>query len=271
MDYYKIVETKDFIESQISIKPEIGMILGSGLGPVADEIEAEKILDYREIPHFPTSTVIGHRGKLVLGKLAGKYVVAMQGRFHYYEGYSMEVITFPVRVIQLLGVKKLVITNAAGGLSKDFSVGDLMLINDHINFFGDNPLIGPNDERLGERFPDMTYAYDPELREKAKKIAQGKDIGLQEGVYMGVSGPTYETPAEIKMADTLGADAVGMSTVPEVIVANHGGIKVLGISCITNAAAGLAGKALDHKEVIEVTEKVSEKFSSLVKEIVNEI
>ncbi len=270
MDYYKIIEVRDFIERNISIKPELGLILGSGLGPLADEIEPEIIFNYSEIPHFPSSTVIGHKGRLVFGKLSGKYVIAMQGRFHYYEGYSMKEVTFPIRVMQLLGVKKLIVTNAAGGLSENLSVGDLMCITDHINFFGDNPLIGQNDDRLGERFPDMTYAYCPKLREKAKKVAEKQQISMPEGIYMGVAGPSYETPAEIKMAEVLGADVVGMSTVPEVIVANHGGMRVLGISCVTNDAAGKAGKELDHREVIEVTEKVSSKFSELVKEIIKE-
>lgn len=271
MDYYKILEAKDFIEKQISIKPEIGLVLGSGLGPVAEEIEAEKVFEYPEIPYFPSSTVIGHRGRLVLGRLSGEYVIAMQGRFHYYEGYNLGQVTFPIRVMQLLGVNKLVVTNAAGGISQRLSVGDLMFISDHINFFGDNPLIGKNDERLGERFPDMTYAYSPELRKKARDVASRQQLNLQEGIYMGVCGPTYETPAEIKMAQILGADAVGMSTVPEVIVANHGGIDVLGISCITNAAAGIVDKKLDHSEVIEVTEKISSTFCDLIKHIVREI
>ncbi len=271
MDYYKIIEVRDFIEKNISIKPEIGLILGSGLGSLADEIDPEIIFNYNEIPHFPSSTVIGHKGRLVFGKLAGRYVIAMQGRFHYYEGYSMNEVTFPVRVMQLLGVKNLVVTNAVGGLNDEFSVGDLMFITDHINFFGDNPLIGQHDDRLGERFPDMTYAYSPKLREKAKKAADRIQMHVHEGVYMGVAGPSYETPAEIKMAETLGADVVGMSTVPEVIVANHGGLDVLGISCITNHAAGKAGKKLDYREVIEVTEKVSLKFSELIKDIIKEI
>ncbi|UMZ73924.1 purine-nucleoside phosphorylase [Natranaerofaba carboxydovora] len=270
MDYYKIIEVRDFIEKNISIKPETGIILGSGLGPLADEIEPEIIFNYDEIPHFPSSTVIGHKGRLVFGQLEGRYVMAMQGRFHYYEGYDMKEVTFPVRVMQLLGIKNLIVTNAAGGLGEHLSVGDLMLITDHINFFGDNPLMGKNDDRLGERFPDMTYAYNPELREKARKVGEKLGISMPEGIYMGVAGPTYETPAEIKMAEALGADAVGMSTVPEVIVANHGGINVLGISCITNDAAGKAGKKLDHSEVMEVTEKISENFSNLVKEIVKE-
>jgi purine-nucleoside phosphorylase len=263
----KINETKSFIQERINYKPEIGMILGSGLGVLAEEIEEAIRIDYKEIPNFPISTVEGHKGQLVIGKLQGKNVIAMQGRFHYYEGYSMQEVTFPVRVMKALGVEKIIITNAAGGVNREFNPGDLMIITDHINFGFDNPLIGRNYDELGPRFPDMSHSYNKELINLAKKAGIELDIDLKEGTYMFLTGPTYETPAEIRMAAYLGADAVGMSTVPEVITAVHSDIKVLGISCITNMAAGILDKPLDHKEVIETSEKVKNKFIMLIKEI----
>ncbi|RKD34549.1 purine-nucleoside phosphorylase [Thermohalobacter berrensis] len=264
---YKINETANFIENKLESKPKIGLILGSGLGILADEIQNSISLAYKDIPHFPVSTVKGHQGKLVIGKLDNKDVIAMQGRFHYYEGYSMEEVTFPVRVMKKLGVEKIIITNAAGGVNTEFEPGDLMIIKDHINFAFDNPLIGKNHEELGPRFPDMSNAYSKKLIKLAKESGNKLDINLKEGTYMFLTGPTYETPAEIKMVSYLGADAVGMSTVPEVIVAVHSNIEVLGISCITNMAAGILDQPLDHSEVIETTQKVRNKFIKLVKEI----
>ncbi|WP_202710892.1 purine-nucleoside phosphorylase [Sporosalibacterium faouarense] len=265
----KIKETSRFVEKKTSVKPEIGIILGSGLGPLAEEIEDAVRIKYSDIPNFPVSTVKGHKGQLVIGKLNGKSVIAMQGRFHYYEGYPLSEVTFPVRVMKELGINKLVVTNAAGGVNEDFDPGDLMIISDHINFAFDNPLMGKNYDELGPRFPDMSSAYCPKLIEKAKEAGTKLNIQLKEGTYMFNSGPTYETPSEVKLARFIGADAVGMSTVPEVIVAKHGGINVLGISCITNMAAGILDQPLDHKEVIETSEKVKTRFITLVKEIIS--
>ncbi len=265
--YDTVKQSADFIKNKLDATPEIGLILGSGLGVLADEIENPIAIPYSDIPNFPVSTVHGHAGQLVIGTLEGKTVVAMQGRFHFYEGYSMDKVTFPVRVMKLLGVEKLIVTNAAGGVNESFKPGDLMLISDHINFMGTNPLIGPNDDRFGTRFPDMSNPYDKEFMALARKIAGELNIKIQEGVYVGNTGPTYETPAEVRMARVLGGDAVGMSTVPEVIVANHSGMRVLGISCITNMAAGILDQPLDHDEVIETTEKVKHDFLRYVKEI----
>lgn len=267
----KIQESVDFIKSKINIEPTIGLILGSGLGVLGDEIEEATKIKYNEIPNFPVSTVEGHAGCLVLGKLQGKDVVAMQGRFHYYEGYSQQEITFPVRVMKALGVKTIIVTNAAGGSNTDFKPGDLMVIKDHINLSGGNPLIGSNDNRLGPRFPDMSSAYNPKYVDLVKECAKEINIDIQEGVYAFFSGPTYETPAEVKMARILGADAVGMSTAPEVIVASHSNMDVVGISCITNMAAGILNQPLDHEEVIETTQKVQSEFLSLVKRVINKI
>ena len=247
----KINDVQHFITGKTTIKPEIGLILGSGLGVLADEITEAVTIPYEEIPHFPVSTVEGHKGQWVIGKLNGKSVVAMQGRFHFYEGYSLEEVTFPVRVMKAMGVKTLLITNASGGIQLNYEPGDLMIIKDHLNLTGNNPLIGPNDESFGVRFPDMSTAYDPELRNVARKVAAENEIDVKEGVYVGLTGPSYETPAEIRMLRILGADAVGMSTVPEVIVARHSGIRVLGISCISNMAAGILPQPLSHQEVME--------------------
>jgi len=271
MDFNKIQNAANFLKGKYTQQPRIGLILGSGLGVLADEIEQPVKVPYDSIPDFPVSTVEGHAGQLVFGLLNGVQVVAMQGRFHFYEGYSFEKVTFPVRVMKELGVESLIVTNAAGGVNESFSPGDLMLITDHINNMGSNPLIGKNDERLGVRFPDMSVAYCKDLRNQAKEIASSLNIKLQEGVYVGNTGPTYETPAEVRMIRTLGGDAVGMSTVPEVIVARHGGLKVLGISCISNMAAGILDQPLNHEEVIETTEKVKTNFLRLIKEIVKEM
>src|SRR5690606_31197616 len=232
-----IMEAKDYILSKTDQQPTIGMILGSGLGSLADEIENAIVIPYNEIPHFARSEAVGHANELVIGQLMGKTVVAMKGRFHYYEGFSLDEVTFPVRVMKALGVENLLITNACGAVNTSFKPGDLMLITDHINLVGTNPLIGMNNPEVGTRFPDMSEVYNKALRGIASDIAKDKNITLHDGVYAWWSGPTYETPAEIRMIRTLGADAVGMSTVPEAIVANHGGMKVLGISCLTNMAS----------------------------------
>jgi len=267
----KINESKEYIMAKLDKQPKVGMILGSGLGDMAEKIEKPIYINYNEIPNFPVSTVEGHKGRLVIGNLEGKVVVAMQGRFHFYEGYELEEVTFPIRVMKAIGVETILVTNAAGGANKDFKPGELMLITDHINFTGKNPLLGKNYDELGPRFLDMSKAYDSELMDIAKKTAKDIGISLREGVYMWFSGPTYETPSEVKLASILGADAVGMSTVPEVIVAKHGGMKVLGISCITNMAAGILDQPLNHKEVVETSARVKKTFQSLVMGIVKNI
>ena len=267
----KINESVIFLESKINLKPRIGIILGSGLGGLADLIEEPISIQYEKIPNFPVSTVEGHAGRLVFGKLQGIDVVAMQGRFHYYEGYPIHDVVFPVRVMTGLGIDTLIVTNAAGGVNESFKPGDLMIINDHINYAGVNPLIGKNLDNKGPRFVDMTWAYDKELINVAKDSARKLELEVKEGVYMWFSGPTYETPAEIKLASILGADAVGMSTVPEVIIANHEGINVLGISCITNMAAGILDQPLDHNEVVETSLKVKDAFQNFVMEIIENI
>ncbi len=267
----KIKESAEVIRSKMGESPKIGLILGSGLGILAEEIEDAVKIPYGELPHFPVSTVEGHKGQLVIGKLANKNVIAMQGRFHFYEGYALNEVTFPVRVMKELGVDKIIVTNAAGSVNTSFEPGDLMIIEDHINFMFNNPLIGPNNEQLGVRFPDMSSAYSKDLIAKAKEVGEKLNIPLKKGVYMGLTGPTYETPSEVKMLRLLGADAVGMSTVPEVVVANHGKMDVLGISCITNMAAGILPQPLSHDEVIETTNRVQETFLALVRNIIEEL
>lgn len=259
-----IEEAAAFISSKTSLRPEIGLILGSGLGVLGDELEDAVTIKYEDIPHFPVSTVEGHAGELVIGKLQGRNVALMRGRFHMYEGYEPERTALPVRVMKAIGVRMLLVTNAAGGVNLDYKPGDLMLISDHINLTGRNPLMGPNDNALGVRFPDMSEAYSRRLREIAKQTASKLGFQVQEGVYVGLLGPNYETPAEIRMLRTIGGDAVGMSTVSEVIVARHSGIEVLGISCISNMAAGILDQPLSHEEVMETTEQVKERFLSLV-------
>ncbi|EOS58144.1 purine-nucleoside phosphorylase [Paenibacillus barengoltzii] len=266
-----IREAADYIRSRSALTPKVGLILGSGLGVLADHIEEPVSINYSDIPFFPQSTVEGHAGELLIGTVQGTPVVLMKGRFHMYEGYGPEMTAFPVRVMKELGVRTLLVTNAAGGVNTSYEPGDLMLISDHLNLTGRNPLVGPNDEELGPRFPDMSQAYSRRLREIARKVAADKGVPLQEGVYAGLLGPTYETPAEIRMLRTLGADAVGMSTVSETIVARHAGIEVLGISCISNMAAGILDQPLSHQEVMETTERVREKFLSLVLSIIPEI
>ena len=267
----KIKTAADFIIKKSKYKPEIGLILGSGLGSLADSIENPEFYPYEELPHFPVSTVEGHAGRLVIGMLNGKCVVAMQGRFHYYEGYHFNEVTFPVRVMKLLGVETLIVTNACGAVNESFKPGDLMIITDQINFSGDNPLIGKNLDEFGPRFPDLSNAFTKDLVNKAKDIANKLNIDIKTGVYMMFSGPTYETPAEIRMSRIIVADAVGMSTVPEVIVAAHSGMKVLGISCLTNMAAGILDQPLSHEEVMETSANVKEKFTTLMNKIIEEI
>ncbi len=257
-------------EKTDNFKPEIGIILGSGLGELADEY-CDYAVPYNEIPGFIKSTVKGHKGRLVFAEINGKKAVMMQGRNHYYEGHSMQEITYPVKVMKALGVKTLILTNAAGAVNESFSPSDLMIITDHINHTGSNPLIGANDETMGERFPDMTEVYRKYLIELAEKCAQKLGIDIQKGVYWANSGPSYETPAEINMIRTLGADAVGMSTVPEAIVANWCGLNILGISCITNSASSITGEKLSHEEVIDAANNAKTKFKSLILEIVRNI
>ncbi|MFU2205084.1 purine-nucleoside phosphorylase [Streptococcus pluranimalium] len=264
----KVRVTQSFLESKGIQSPEFGLILGSGLGELAEEIDKAIVVDYADIPNWGQSTVVGHAGKLVYGELAGRKVLALQGRFHFYEGNPMETVTFPVRVMKALGCEGVLVTNAAGGIG--YGPGTLMAINDHINLTGTNPLIGDNLEEFGPRFPDMSDAYTKAYREVAHRVADKQGIKLEEGVYIGVTGPTYETPAEIRAFKTMGADAVGMSTVPEVIVAAHSGMKVLGISAITNFAAGFQSE-LNHEEVVEVTTHIKEDFKGLVKAILLEL
>ncbi|NLW40228.1 MAG: purine-nucleoside phosphorylase [Tissierellia bacterium] len=272
MDYMvKLKNSIDFIKGKVEFDPEIGIILGSGLGDLGEKIEDPLIFKYEDIPNFPKSTVEGHKGQLILGKLGNKNVVAMQGRFHYYEGYSLMDVVFPVRVMIGLGIETLIVTNAAGGIDESFTPGDLMIIEDHINITGQNPLIGKNFDELGPRFPDMSKAYNRELIDIAKRVGEDLGLDLKEGVYMWFTGPTYETPAEVRLAKNLGASAVGMSTVPEVIVAVHQGIRVLGISCITNMAAGILDQALSHEEVIETSLKAKDSFEKLIIGILSSI
>ncbi|MFC0470472.1 purine-nucleoside phosphorylase [Halalkalibacter kiskunsagensis] len=265
----KIQESASFIYNLLTEQPTIGLILGSGLGELADEIENPTKIKYTEIPHFPVSTVEGHAGQLVIGQLHGKQIVAMQGRFHYYEGYSMQEVTFPVRVMKQLGVELVVVTNACGGMNSSFKPGDLMIIEDHLNMTGVNPLIGPNEKELGPRFPDMSDAYSTELVSFVEETANKLDIPIQKGVYAGITGPTYMTPAELKMLRLVGGDAVGMSTVPEVTVASHMEMKVIGISCITDMAIGEDLEPLTHDQVVEVANRTKPQFMRLVKEVVS--
>ncbi len=271
MEYNQLNQAKQFLQDQLKVKPKVGLILGSGLGVLAEQISQPVRIPYQEIPGFPESTVEGHAGQLVIGQLNGVDVVAMQGRFHYYEGYGLDAVTFPVRVMKAIGIEKLFVTNAAGGVNEDFKPGNLMLITDHINNTGQNPLIGPNDDSQGVRFPDLSTAYNRDLQTLARQVAKELTIDLKEGVYVWNTGPTYETPAEVKVLQAVGGDAVGMSTVPEVIVARHIGLDVLGISCISNMAAGILDEKLSHDEVIETTESVRETFISFVKEILTRL
>ena len=271
MNTTAIREAADFVLARIDQPPRIGIILGSGLGGIADKIENKVEIPYGEIPNFAQSTAPGHKGQLVCGTLAGVPVVCMQGRLHYYEGHDMANIVFPIRVMKLLGIDTLIVTNAAGGVDLRFRVGDLMLIEDHINFMGRNPLIGPNDPDFGPRFCDMSYTYAPALRLLAEQTAADMGIELRRGVYLAVSGPSYETPAEIRAFRTLGANAVGMSTVPEVIAASHCGLRVLAFSLITNMAAGVLDQALTEEEVIEIGQAKGGVLQSLITAIIPQI
>jgi purine-nucleoside phosphorylase len=263
-----IDEAVAYIRAKSSLQPAVGVILGSGLGDVVDAVDAEVTIPYGDIPGAKASTVLGHQGKLILGRAKGTPVAVMQGRVHFYEGYEMAEVMFLARVIGRLGIKKLVVTNAAGGINTSYVPGDLMLISDHINLMGVNPLRGKNVDDLGVRFPDMSDAYSEELRAVAKDVAKEQGLEVKEGVYLALSGPTYETPAEIRAFRILGADAVGMSTAPEVIAASHMQIPVLGISCITNMAAGVIKQKLTHQEVMDTTARVQQQFTNLVLGIV---
>ena len=268
-----LFQATEYIREKINNKysPKIGLILGSGLGALAEEVKNPLKIKYHEIPAFRQSSIDGHVGQLVIGKFQGKEIIIMQGRIHYYEGYSIQEVVFPIKVMRKLGIEKLIITNAAGGLNDKFEIGDLMFIKDHINFMNTNPLIGKNDNELGTRFPDMSEIYNKDFLDYAKKCAQKINIKTTEGVYAANSGPSYETPAEVKMLKLVGVDAIGMSTVPEAIVANYCGMKVLGISCITNYAAGIKNNKLSHNEVMEAGFAVKENFSNLIKEILKNL
>ncbi|MFN2290320.1 MAG: purine-nucleoside phosphorylase [Anaerolineae bacterium] len=259
----------DYVRSRSDVRPRVGLILGSGLNPLAEAVESADVIPYGEIPNFPRPSVEGHVGQLVLGQLQQQPVIVMQGRVHFYEGHPIQQVVFPVRVMQVMGIEFLIVTNAAGGLNPDFHPGELMLITDHINFMGmtgNNPLFGPNDPTLGPRFPDMSQAYDPELRQIARQVADEEDIPLREGVYAGLAGPSFETPAEIRFLRLIGADAVGMSTVPEVTVARHGRIRVLGISGISNVAIDMPadGQEASHEEVLAAGRQIVPRLTSLV-------
>lgn len=256
----KIQAAANAISEKTAYRPKLALVLGSGLGGFAETLTKTDLIKYEEIPFFPTSTVPGHAGQLVIQK----DVLCMQGRFHFYEGYPMEEVTFPIRVLKSLGVQTIILTNAAGGINPAYSSGDLVLLSDHINFMGTNPLIGPNLDEFGERFPDLSQCYDVQLITAAKRIGEENNISLKTGTYMAFSGPSFETPAEIRMAKTLGADAVGMSTVPEAIVAKHCGMAVLGISCITNMAAGITSTPLTHAEVMDASQKAKPKLVLLL-------
>lgn len=266
----KIKQTTDYIQRCVDFQPEIGIILGTGLGNLANEIEVYKTISYSEIPNFPVSTVQGHKGQLVFGYLSGKKVVAMQGRFHFYEGYTMQQVTFPVRVFKALGIRLLIVSNASGGMNTSFKVGDIMVITDHINHFGTNPLIGQNFDELGPRFPEMSEAYDKRYIKKAFEVAERNNIHLQKGVYIGVTGPTFETPAEYMFFHIAGADAVGMSTVPEVIVARHMGLPVFALSVITDMGIGTTEKP-SHEEVQKAAAAAEPRMTTIIKEMLKEI
>ena len=258
----------EYIKEKIrDFEPEVGIILGSGLGDLADEY-CDSAISYSEIPGFEASTVSGHKGRLVFAEINGKKTVMMQGRFHFYEGHPMQKVVYPIKIMKKLGVKTLIVTNAAGGVNPSFNPSDLMVITDHINIMGTNPLIGQNDDMMGERFPDLSNIYTPELVELTKKTAERLGIDLQEGVYIAFTGPSYETPAEIRIAKTLGADAVGMSTVPEAIIAAWAKMNVIGISCICNSAAGVSSAVLSHSDVIHAAGIAKDRFKVLVKEII---
>ena len=260
-----------FIQKKTRLRPKIALVLGSGLGAFADEFAQATRIPYSKIPHYPRSTAIGHAGQLVIGTVEGVEVAGMQGRVHLYEGYSAKELAFPIRVFARMGVKAIILTNAAGGVKREFIEGRLVVISDHINLLGVNPLAGPNEDKFGARFPDMTAAYDKRFRELT--LAKGRLLGLNlgEGVYAAVDGPSYETPAEVRYLRSIGADLVGMSTVPEVIAARHSGLRVLGISCVTNAAAGVLDQPLDHKDVLETAERMKGQFTGLLRAVIPDL
>lgn len=266
----KIQEAADFISSKINETPEFGIILGSGLGSFADELESSVSLSFEDIPHFPISTIEGHEGKMVIGRYDNTPVLVLQGRFHYYEGYAMDQVVFPVRCMMCLNIHNLIVTNAAGSVDKKYQPGDLMLIRDHIKLHLDSPLRGPNIDAFGPRFNDMSDPYTRKIRTLAKDCAKALDIPLKEGIYYYMAGPSYETASEVKAIHILGANAVGMSTVPEVIVASHGGMNVMGLSCITNMATGILDQPLGHEEVIKTGNQVKEKFIALLKSVITQ-
>jgi purine-nucleoside phosphorylase len=269
--FEKVTETAEWIKGRGGGTPDIAVVLGSGLGEFADSLEDSHTFAYADIPHWPASAVVGHPGKLVIGTLEGRRVAALAGRVHYYEGHDLRTVTFAIRAMGRLGVKAVILTNAAGGINLAFKPGTLMLIDDHINLMGSNPLIGPNDERFGPRFPDMTHVYSQRLRDVAGEAAKARGLAIAHGIYVALHGPSYETPAEIRYLRTIGADAVGMSTVPEAIAARQMGLEVLGISCITNPAAGVLPKPLVHDEVMEVARRVRAEFASLLEGTIERI
>ena len=268
MLYERITESAAYLNSLLPQKPVIGIVLGSGLGGLVDRISDRVIIPYGDIPHFPQSTVAGHAGNLVFGFIGKQPVLAMQGRFHFYEGFTMQEVTYPIYVMKLLGVQDLIVTNAAGGINQDFAPGDLMLLTDHINFLGTNPLMGPNDERFGPRFPDLSEAYAKRLIEQAENEAKKLGIVYRKGVYLATTGPSYETAAEIRAFTAMGADAVGMSTASEVIVANYLGMDVLGISCITNMATGIAVTKHSHAEVVRIANESNQQLCGWVESLI---
>ncbi|GJM33313.1 MAG: purine nucleoside phosphorylase [Saprospiraceae bacterium] len=270
-DYIKILEAANWLKIRLATVPKTGIILGSGLGIVGEEIEQAIKLPFSDIPHFPVTTVAGHQGQIITGNLNGKQVLVMQGRIHYYEGYSMKEVIFPLRMMQLLGIKNLMVTNASGGLHADFRPGDICLITDHLNLMGVDPLRGPNDDRLGPRFPDLSQAYDPHFLNLARQEGQKQGLNLKEGVYAAISGPCYETMAEVRYLKNLGAELVGMSIVPEVIAARHGGIRVLGISCITDTPLHPNKEGVSHQQVVDVAAKAAPKIASLIRGIIKKV
>lgn len=269
--YDQVRETAKYIETQVNGKPKVAVILGSGLGSLVDQLEQVETIAYKDIPHFPQSTVAGHEGRLLFGQLGGVDVMAMQGRFHYYEGYTMKEVTYPVYVMKLLGIEKLIVTNSCGGIHTSFEPGNLMIITDFINLMHDNPLIGVNDERFGPRFPDMSEPYKKDFIALAEEVAKAHHIDYKKGIYAGFMGPYYETAAEIVAFGRMGADAIGMSTVPETIAANYLGMDVLGISCITNMATGIQKKKHSHAHVVETAHKASVTFSRWIAHIIKRL
>ena len=269
--YDQIGEAAEFIiqSARLRAAPDVAVVLGSGLGGFASGLQSSRTLTYEEIPHWPESNIVGHEGKLVIGQSSGRTVAALAGRVHFYEGYDLRTVTFGTRAVAMLGVKTIILTNAAGGINTTFNRGALMVIDDHINLMGINPLVGPNDDRFGPRFPDMTTVYSVRLRDAAHRAAEALGMGLAHGIYVALPGPSYETPAEIRYLRMIGADAVGMSTVPEAIVARHMGLEVLGLSCITNMAAGVLPQPLNHEEVLETTRRVRGQFIALLEGIIS--